>query len=218
MTLLANLDSSSPHILARSVLNPELIFPESDLLVAGVDEAGRGPLIGSVVTAAVILDPNHPIAGLNDSKKLSEKKRELLFAQIQQKALAWCISEATHEEIDELNILHATMLAMTRAIENLPVKPSLALIDGNRCPKTFIPCQAIVGGDALEQCIGAASILAKVTRDRQLQTLDTRYPEFGFARHKGYPTKVHLQAIAQYGILPEHRRSYGPVKKALDSA
>lgn len=202
-------------ILAQSVLPANFILPSADILIAGVDEAGRGPLIGSVVTAAVILDPNNPIDGLNDSKKLSEKKRELLFVEIQQKALAWCIAEATHTEIDELNILHATMLAMTRAIEGLIVVPSLALIDGNRCPTTEIACQAIVGGDGLEQAIGAASILAKVTRDRQLQTLDALYPQFGLAKHKGYPTKAHMEAIVQHGVLPEHRRSYAPVKKAL---
>lgn len=202
-------------ILAQSVLPANFILPSADILIAGVDEAGRGPLIGSVVTAAVILDPNNPIEGLNDSKKLSEKKRELLFVEIQQKALAWCIAEASHTEIDELNILHATMLAMTRAIEGLIVVPSLALIDGNRCPTTEVACQAIVGGDGLEQAIGAASILAKVTRDRQLLTLDALYPQFGLAKHKGYPTKAHMEAIVQHGVLPEHRRSYAPVKKAL---
>lgn len=204
---------SSHIIIARSSMPASL--PDSSLLIAGVDEAGRGPLIGSVVTAAVILDPNNPITGLNDSKKLSEKKREQLFVQIKEKALAWCIAEATHAEIDTLNILHATMMAMTRAIEGLPVTPSLALIDGNRCPTTHIPCQAIVGGDALEQAIGAASILAKVTRDHQLMAMDALYPHFGLAKHKGYPTKAHLEAIAAHGVLPEHRRSYGPVARAL---
>lgn len=217
MPLLANLDHHSSRILARSEINPNLILPDSSVLVAGVDEAGRGPLIGSVVTAAVILNPEQPIAGLNDSKKLSEKKRELLFAQIQQHALAWCIAEATHEEIDQFNILQATMLAMKRAIEGLRITPSTALIDGNRCPDTGISCRAIVGGDALEQNIGAASILAKVTRDRQLQELDRQYPQYGLAKHKGYPTKAHLEAIALHGILPEHRRSYGPVKKYCEA-
>ncbi|WP_026470467.1 ribonuclease HII [Alkanindiges illinoisensis] len=198
-------------------MNPNLILPDASLLVAGVDEAGRGPLIGSVVTAAVILNPDQPIAGLNDSKKLSEKKRELLFAQIQQHALAWCIAEATHEEIDQFNILQATMLAMKRAIEGLVITPGTALIDGNRCPDTDIACRAIVGGDGLEQSIGAASILAKVTRDRQLQELDRQYPQYGLAKHKGYPTKAHLEAIALHGILPEHRKSYGPVKKYCEA-
>lgn len=219
MPLLVNLDTSSPRILACSALNPNLILPAASLLVAGVDEAGRGPLIGSVVTAAVILDPDHPIEGLNDSKKLSEKKREHLFVQIQQHALAWCIAEASHDEIDSLNILHATMLAMKRAIEGLVIVPSMALIDGNRCPDSSISCRAIVGGDGLEQSIGAASILAKVTRDQQLQELDRQYPQYGLARHKGYPTKAHLEAMALHGILPEHRKSYGPVKKyCLDMA
>ncbi len=216
MPLLNKLNDNSLGILARSEPNPSLILPETALLIAGVDEAGRGPLIGSVVTAAVILDPNNPIVGLNDSKKLSEKKREQLFIQIQQNALAWCIAEATHLEVDALNILQATMLAMKRAIEGLLIVPSLALIDGNRCPNTdSIECRALVGGDGIEQSIGAASILAKVTRDRQLQQLDIEHPQFGFAKHKGYPTKAHLEAIALHGILPEHRRSYGPVKRAL---
>ena len=213
MPLLADLNNNAYGLLARSELNSSLILPEASLLIAGVDEAGRGPLIGSVVAAAVILDPNNPIVGLNDSKKLSEKKREQLFIEIQENALAWCIAEATHSEIDELNILQATMLAMKRAIEGLLIAPSLALIDGNRCPNAQIACQAIIGGDGLEDCIGAASILAKVTRDRQLQQLDVEHPQFGFAKHKGYPTKAHLEAIALHGILPEHRRSYGPIKK-----
>ena len=213
MPLLATLSNNGSGILARSEIGLELILPDAHLLIAGVDEAGRGPLIGSVVTAAVILDPNNPIAGLNDSKKLSEKKREQLFVEIQKNALAWCIAEATHLEVDALNILQATMLAMKRAIEGLLVAPNLALIDGNRCPNTHITCQAIIGGDGLEACIGAASILAKVTRDRQLQQLDVEHPQFGFAKHKGYPTKAHLEAIAIHGILPEHRRSYGPIKK-----
>ena len=213
MPLLAALNNNGSELLARSELNSALVLPQAQLLIAGVDEAGRGPLIGSVVTAAVILDPNNPIEGLNDSKKLSEKKREQLFIEIQKNALAWCIAEATHLEVDALNILQATMLAMKRAIEGLLITPSLALIDGNRCPDTEIACQAMIGGDGLEACIGAASILAKVTRDRQLQQLDVEHPQFGFAKHKGYPTKAHLEAIATYGILPEHRRSYGPVKK-----
>lgn len=213
MPLLANLSNHSARILARSALDVNLVLPDAALLVAGVDEAGRGPLIGSVVSAAVILNPAQPIPGLNDSKKLSEKKRELLFVQIQQHALAWCIAEATHDEIDQFNILQATLLAMKRAIEGLAIVPSTALIDGNRCPDTRVNCRAIVGGDGLEQSIGAASILAKVSRDRQLQALDRLHPQYGLARHKGYPTKAHLQAIAQYGILAEHRKSYGPVKQ-----
>lgn len=186
------------------------------MLIAGVDEAGRGPLIGSVVAAAVILDPQNPIVGLNDSKKLSEKKREQLFVEIQQKALAWSIAEASYDEIDELNILNATLLAMQRAVDGLKITPNKVLIDGNKIPKTMtIECEAVVGGDALHAEISAASILAKVTRDRQLLALDKQYPNYGFAQHKGYPTKVHLQAIEQYGVLVEHRRSYKPIKMAL---
>lgn len=186
------------------------------MLIAGVDEAGRGPLIGSVVAAAVILDPNNPIQGLNDSKKLSEKKREQLFVEIQQKALAWSIAEATHDEIDELNILNATLLAMQRAVDGLAIVPNKVLIDGNKVPKTMtIESEAVVGGDALYAEISAASILAKVTRDHQMKALDKLYPEYGFAQHNGYPTKAHLSAIEQFGVLVEHRRSYKPIKVAL---
>ena len=184
--------------------------------IAGVDEAGRGPLVGSVVAAAVILDPDNPIVGLNDSKKLTEKKREKLFIEIQEKALAWSIAEATHAEIDELNILQATFLAMRRAVESLNVQPEKVIVDGNQIPKGIsIACEAIVGGDASHAEISAASILAKVTRDRQMQALDLIYPDFGFAKHKGYPTKAHFEAIAAYGVIQEHRRSYAPVKIAL---
>ncbi|MFU8926760.1 ribonuclease HII [Acinetobacter puyangensis] len=186
------------------------------MLIAGVDEAGRGPLIGSVVTAAVILDPNNPIEGLNDSKKLSAKKREKLFLEIQEKALAWSIAEATHEEIDSINILQATMLAMKRAVEALKITPDLVRIDGNRCPDLSLNCEAVIGGDALHAEISAASILAKVTRDRQMQALDQLYPDYGFARHNGYPTKAHLDAIQQHGVLIQHRRSYKPVRLILE--
>lgn len=186
------------------------------MFVAGVDEAGRGPLVGSVVAAAVILDPNNPIEGLNDSKKLTEKKREKLFAEIQEKALAWSIAEASHVEIDEFNILQATFLAMRRAVEALATQPAKVIVDGNQIPKGInIPCEAIVGGDATHAEISAASILAKVTRDRQMKALDLEYPNYGFAKHKGYPTKAHFEAIATHGVIDEHRRSYGPVKKAL---
>ena len=186
------------------------------MTIAGVDEAGRGPLVGSVVAAAVILDPDNPIVGLNDSKKLTEKKREKLFIEIQEKALAWSIAEATHAEIDELNILQATFLAMRRAVESLNVQPEKVIVDGNQILKGIsIACEAIVGGDASHAEISAASILAKVTRDRQMQALDLIYPDFGFAKHKGYPTKAHFEAIAAYGVIQEHRRSYAPVKKAL---
>ena len=185
-------------------------------LIAGVDEAGRGPLIGSVVAAAVILDPSLPIEGLNDSKKLTAKKREKLFEEIQQKALAWSIAEASHEEIDEINILQATMLAMQRAVARLKVQADLVRIDGNRCPDLSLPCEAVIGGDALHQEISAASILAKVARDRQMQALDAEYPAYGFAKHNGYPTKAHLEAIEAHGVLAQHRRSYKPIRQILD--
>ena len=184
--------------------------------IAGVDEAGRGPLVGSVVAAAVILDPNNPIEGLNDSKKLSEKKREKLFVEIQEKALAWAIAEASHEEIDQINILQASLLAMRRAVEALHLQPEHVLVDGNKVPQGLtMSCDGVVGGDALHAEISAASILAKVTRDREMVVLDRQYPHFGFAKHKGYPTKAHFEAIAEHGVIDQHRRSYAPVKKAL---
>ncbi len=184
--------------------------------IAGVDEAGRGPLVGSVVAAAVILDPNNPIEGLNDSKKLSEKKREKLFIEIQEKALAWAIAEASAAEIDEHNILQASLLAMRRAVEALSIQPEHVLVDGNKIPQGLaMSCDAVVGGDALHPEISAASILAKVTRDRQMVEMDQKYPQFGFAKHKGYPTKAHFEAIALHGVIDEHRRSFGPVKKVL---
>lgn len=184
--------------------------------IAGADEAGRGPLVGSVVAAAVILDPNNPIEGLNDSKKLTEKKREKLFVEIQEKALAWAIAEASHKEIDEINILQASLLAMRRAVEALSIQPEHVLVDGNKVPLgLMMSCDAIVGGDALHAEISAASILAKVTRDHQMVELDQQYPHFGFAKHKGYPTKAHFEAIEQHGVIDQHRRSYTPVKKAL---
>ncbi len=185
-------------------------------LVAGVDEVGRGPLAGAVVTAAVILDPAQPIIGLADSKKLTAKKRERLAAEIREKSLAWSIGRAEVEEIDQLNILQATFLAMQRAIEALPVRPDHILIDGNRCPALPWSMEAIVGGDALIPAISAASILAKVTRDAELLEFDRLYPDYGFAQHKGYPTPLHLQAIRQYGVLPIHRRTFRPVKALLE--
>lgn len=189
------------------------------MIIAGVDEAGRGPLVGSVVAAAVILDPNNPIQGLNDSKKLTEKKREKLFAEIQEKALAWSIAEANHTEIDELNILQATFLAMRRAVDGLQIQPNKVLVDGNQIPKGIsIDCEAIVGGDATHAEISAASILAKVYRDHQMKLLDEKYPLFGFAKHKGYPTKAHFEAISLHGVIDEHRRSYAPVRRALNIA
>lgn len=183
-------------------------------LVAGVDEVGRGPLCGPVVTAAVILDPSKPILGLNDSKKLSEKKREQLFTEIKTKAVAWSIGRAEVAEIDQLNILQATLLAMQRAIELLSITPKLALIDGNRCPKLTIPCSAVIKGDATIPAIAAASILAKVTRDKEMLELDKRYPGYGIAGHKGYPTAIHLAALQQLGPTPIHRHSFTPVRLA----
>ncbi|MGL5163333.1 MAG: ribonuclease HII [Plesiomonas shigelloides] len=190
------------------------IYPDAGL-IAGVDEVGRGPLVGAVVTAAVILDPARPIVGLADSKKLSEKKRLALFEEIKEKALAWSLGRAEPHEIDELNILHATMLAMQRAVAGLPITPEFVLIDGNRCPALPMPAQAVVKGDSKVAEISAASILAKVTRDREMAELDAQYPQYGFAKHKGYPTADHLRLLAEHGAIAEHRRSFAPVKRAL---
>ena len=195
---------------------PEFIFP--DLLVAGVDEVGRGPLVGDVVTAAVILDPSKPIVGLADSKKLSDKKREALFDLIMANALSVAVGRANPEEIAQLNILHATMLAMQRAVAGLHITPELVLIDGNRCPELNMASQAVVKGDARVEEISAASIIAKVTRDREMLILDQQYPQFGFAKHKGYPTKLHFEMLALHGVTPQHRRSFKPVKKVLGLA
>lgn len=192
---------------------PQLIVPEG--LVCGVDEAGRGPLAGPVVAAAVILDPSKPIQGLNDSKKLSEKKRALLALEIREKALAWCVAEATVEEIDRLNILQASLLAMQRAVAGLAVRPEKALIDGNRCPVLPMPAEAIVQGDGKNAAIAAASILAKTVRDAGMLELHARYPEYGFDRHMGYPTAAHFAALAQYGASPVHRKSFAPVARQL---
>ena len=184
--------------------------------IAGVDEVGRGPLVGDVVTAAVILDPNKPIAGLADSKKLSDKKRQLLAAEIKEKALCYAIGRCSPTEIDQLNILHATMLAMSRAVEGLSVKPEFVFIDGNRVPSQLtVPAQAVVKGDSLVEEISAASILAKVARDDEMIELDKRYPDYGFAGHKGYPTKAHFAALEQYGAIAEHRKSFKPVQRIL---
>lgn len=186
-------------------------------LVAGVDEVGRGPLCGAVVTAAVILDPARPILGLNDSKKLTEARREALFDEICEKALSFCIARAEVEEIDRLNILHATMLAMQRAVEGLHVTPKLALIDGNRCPKLAVPAAPVVKGDSQVPAIAAASILAKVTRDREMSAFELIYPGYGIGGHKGYPTPVHLEALARLGPTAIHRRSFGPVRAAWEA-
>jgi ribonuclease HII len=193
----------------------------SVIWVCGVDEAGRGPLVGAVVAGAVVLDPAQAIQGLKDSKKLTPARREYLYEQIMQKAKAWGIGEASPQEIDEINILQATMLAMRRAIEDLSIRlgrwPDKALIDGNRCPELPISAEAIVKGDAKEPAISAASILAKVTRDRQMQILHERHPQYGFAQHMGYPTEAHFTALKQYGACAEHRRSFSPVRKVLES-
>jgi ribonuclease HII len=185
--------------------------PDVELL-CGVDEVGRGPLVGAVVTAAVILDPTRPIIGLTDSKKLSAARREALAEQIKERALCWALGRAEPAEIDQLNILHATMLAMQRAVAALSIQPQWAMIDGNRCPLLPMPATAVIKGDSLVAEISAASILAKVARDAEMTALDGRYPQFGFAAHKGYSTVQHLAAIAQYGILAEHRRSFKPVR------
>jgi ribonuclease HII len=184
-------------------------------LIAGVDEAGRGPLAGPVVAAAVILDDQNPIKGLNDSKKLSPLRREKLYDEIRAKALCCAIGQASVEEIDEINILQATLLAMRRAVEGLRLKPAKVLVDGNRLPVLDVLAEAIVGGDAKVQAISAASILAKVTRDRWCQELDQRYPEYGFKGHKGYGTAEHLAALKAHGACPEHRKSFAPVAQVL---
>ncbi|WP_428717397.1 ribonuclease HII [Undibacterium curvum] len=191
------------------------LFSHDDLLICGVDEAGRGPLAGSVVAAAVILDPARPISGLRDSKKLSEAQRDALAVEIKEKALAWAIAESSVEEIDQLNILQATMLAMRRAVEQLSITPELALIDGNRCPVMAVRSEAIVKGDDKVPAISAASILAKTARDHALLDLHQLYPDYAFDQHKGYPTALHLARLQQHGVTPVHRKSFGPVKALL---
>jgi ribonuclease HII len=185
-------------------------------LICGVDEAGRGPLAGAVFAAAVILDPARPIAGLADSKKLSEKKRDALAIEIKEHALAWAIASSSVEEIDEINILQASLLAMKRAVESLGVLPTEVLIDGLHCPSLPMAMRAIVQGDSKEATISAASILAKSARDADLYELDKLYPEYGFAKHKGYPTPLHIKMLEQHGVLSIHRKSYAPVKKILN--
>lgn len=185
------------------------------LYLAGVDEVGRGPLAGPVVTAAVILDPERPIAGLADSKALSEKRREELADIIREQALAWSLGRAEVEEIDRLNILQATLLAMQRAVAGLAVPAEHVLVDGNRCPEFPCSAEAVIGGDRTVPVISAASIIAKVARDREMVELDRHYPGYGLARHKGYPTKTHLEALERLGVTPIHRRSFGPVRRLL---
>lgn len=184
--------------------------------MAGVDEAGRGPLAGPVVTAAVILDPSYPIDGLADSKKLTARRRAILEQEIKEHSLSWSLGRAEIDEIDELNILHATMLAMKRAVESLDVVPGVVLIDGNRCPDIDIRSQAVIKGDQRVDAISAASILAKESRDREMIKLDEEFPGYGFAIHKGYPTKAHLLALEEIGVSSVHRKSYGPVKRFIE--
>ncbi|NQZ23159.1 MAG: ribonuclease HII [Colwellia sp.] len=208
----------------KKISKPKKIFSPFEYpiayCIAGVDEVGRGPLVGDVVTAAVILDPENPIKGLMDSKKLSDKKRQILSVEIKEKAISWAIGRATPEEIDTLNILHATMLAMQRAVQELSVMPDYVLVDGNRCP-TFmsvngnIASQAVVKGDDRVSEISAASILAKVVRDDEMLALDELHPEYGFAKHKGYPTKAHLEKIIEHGVLDCYRASFKPVAKVI---
>ena len=184
--------------------------------VAGVDEVGRGPLAGPVVAAAVILDPDAPIEGLADSKKLTEKRREALDPIIREQALCWALGRAEPEEIDRINILQASLLAMQRAVAGLSTQPELALVDGNKAPPLNCQIRTIVGGDAIEPAISAASIIAKVARDREMVELDARYPGYGLAKHKGYPTKQHLEALREVGVSEIHRRSFGPVRRLLE--
>lgn len=194
-----------------------MLYQRPDVqLICGVDEVGRGPLIGAVVTAAVMLDPNKPIAGLTDSKKLSEKRRTELAALIKQNALCWALGRAEPAEIDQLNILYATMLAMRRAVAALSIKPEWVLVDGNRTTDFGVPASAVVKGDLLVPEISAASILAKVARDTEMHTLHQAYPHYGFDAHKGYPTAAHLAAISAHGVLSEHRRSFKPVRLVLE--
>jgi len=192
----------------------ELCIPEGR--VAGVDEAGRGPLAGPVIAAAVILDPERPIAGLRDSKCLSASRRDELFDQIRERALAWAVGRADVEEIDRINILQATMLAMQRAVEALEPFAEHALIDGNRCPELSCTARAIIKGDTRVQAISAASIVAKVTRDREMLELERCYPGYGLAQHKGYPSKAHIAALESLGVTPVHRRSYAPVRRIIE--
>ncbi len=201
---------------SRKFLKPEQLGLDwrGPGLIAGVDEAGRGPLAGPVVAAAVMLDELHPVKGLADSKTLSPRRRERLYDEIRAKALCCSVAEATAQEIDQLNILQATLLAMRRAVDGLRLRPHYVLVDGNRLPVLSMPARAIVKGDAKVQAIAAASILAKVHRDRLCLELHERYPQYGFATHKGYPTAEHLQALQQHGACAEHRRSFGPVRAA----
>ncbi|MFO7530361.1 MAG: ribonuclease HII [Marinobacter sp.] len=203
--------------MATKVVLPPFECRYQGRLLAGVDEVGRGPLIGAVVTAAVILDPDKPIAGLADSKKLTEKKRLALYDEIIEKAAAWSLGRCEASEIDQLNIYQATMLAMERAVAGLTTLPEYVLVDGNRCPKWHWPSEPVIKGDSRVAEISAASILAKVTRDREMKALEDRYPGYELGKHKGYPTPVHLEALRRLGATPEHRRSFRPVQEVIDT-
>lgn len=196
----------------------QLPLPLLDRYIAGVDEAGRGPLAGPVIAAAVILHPDNPIDGLRDSKKLSEKQREFLSVQIREQAVAWSIGRAEVEEIDRINILQASLLAMQRAVESLAIEPDHVLVDGNQAPDVHCSVTTIIKGDDREACIAAASILAKVARDSEMLEIHTDYPDYGFDRHKGYPTRAHIEALNQHGVTRHHRMSFSPVKRVLESA
>jgi len=187
----------------------------NDEIIAGVDEVGRGPLAGPVIAAAVILDPENPVQGLMDSKKISEKKRILLSKEIREKALSWAIGRAEHDEIDSINILQASLLAMKRAVESLSIKPKLVLVDGLHCPDIIYKVKAIIKGDSKIPAISAASIIAKVARDNEMIAMDSQYPGYGFSRHKGYPTKMHVNALQELGVSSIHRKSFAPVKQLL---
>lgn len=203
-----------------NIEDQQLLFSENDFegLIAGVDEAGRGPLCGDVYAAAVILDPNQPIIGLDDSKKLTEKRRAILAAEIKEKAMAWAIASSSVAEIDEINILQATLLAMRRAVAALSIQPQLLRVDGNQDPKSDVPAVTIIKGDSLFAEISAASILAKDARDQSMYEADRAYPQYGFGQHKGYGTKAHLAALAQYGVTPLHRTSFAPIKRLIEEA
>ncbi|WP_460241185.1 ribonuclease HII [Aurantivibrio infirmus] len=200
---------------ARSLQGKPFLSQYQGELFAGVDEVGRGPLAGDVVAAAVILDPNNSIDGLADSKALSERKRETLFPLIQERALSWCVARASVAEIDELNILQASLLAMKRAVEGLAIQPEHVLVDGNKIPRWNYSAEAVIKGDSRVAAIAAASILAKVVRDREMVAFEQQYPGYGLSQHKGYPTKFHLEALAQLGVSDIHRRSFAPVRNAL---
>lgn len=199
-----------------TIIRIDQSLPQMGGLCAGVDEAGRGPLVGNVVAAAVILDPERPVQGLDDSKKLSAARRESLADQIRDQALAWQVISVSPDDIDRLNILHATLYAMQQAVDGLSTTPDHVFIDGNRCPTLNMAATAVIKGDSRVAAISAASILAKVERDTQMEILHAEYPQYGFDRHKGYPTKAHMQALEEFGVCPQHRRSYGPVRRILD--